>query len=157
VIDERVRIEAFSEEGISLGDRVTIGRNAALLASGVVREPGVGISIGHDTAIGADCILWGQGGISIGSDTLLGPGVVMVSENHRFDDPSALIRLQGHSRAEIRVGDDCWIGAGAKVLAGVTIGKGCVIGAGSVVTRDVEDYSICLGVPARTIGKRGTA
>lgn len=55
------------------------------------------------------------------------------------------------SKHSIRVEDDCWIGAGAIILYGVTIGKGAVIGAGSVVTKDVEPYSVNVGNPARKI------
>ena len=49
---------------------------------------------------------------------------------------------------EVRIGDNCWIGAGAIILPGVEIGNGCVVAAGSVVTRDVPDNVMVAGVPA---------
>jgi hypothetical protein len=52
------------------------------------------------------------------------------------------------------VGADAWIGAGATIRAGVTIGHGAVVGAGAVVTRDVEDYEVVAGVPARRVRMR---
>ncbi len=149
-----VEVWAFSLNGIRLGDRVTVGRGASLLASGVVREPGVGIDIGPDTAIGMHNVIWGQGGVSIGRDCLLGPQVIMVSENHTYADPSRPLREQPGARAAISIGDDCWLGAGAKVLAGVTIGERCVIGAGAVVTTSIPAGSIAGGVPARVVGHR---
>ena len=54
----------------------------------------------------------------------------------------------------INIGEDVWIGSGCKVLDGVRIGNGAVIGAGSVVTKDVDAYSIALGVPAKIVKSR---
>jgi Acetyltransferase (isoleucine patch superfamily) len=56
----------------------------------------------------------------------------------------------------IAIGNDCWIGANALIMQGVTIGDGAIIGAGSVVTKDVEPYSIYCGNPAKQIRKRFT-
>ena len=55
----------------------------------------------------------------------------------------------------IAVGDDVWIGANAVVTCGVTIGRGAIVGAGAVVTRDVAEYAVVGGVPARLIRMRG--
>lgn len=154
VIDDYVRIDAHSSQGITLGDRVTVGRFAMISGSGVVAEPGVGITVGSNTAIGTRNIIWGQGGVVIGSNCLFGPGVTIISENHRYSDAEQLIRSQGSVRAPITIGDDCWLGSNVTVLAGVSVGKGCVIAAGSIVTKDIESDSIVAGVPARVIGQR---
>lgn len=153
-IGSRVTIDAFARDGVRLGSRVTIGAGSNLMGTAVIREPGVGIDIGNDTAIGRSNIIWGQGGVSIGSDCLLGPDVIVLSENHVSDSIEIPIRLQGHSRGAVSIGDDCWIGAGAKILAGVVIGHGAVIAAGAVVTKSVEPFSIVGGVPARLIRYR---
>ena len=61
-------------------------------------------------------------------------------------------RNQGLERAlPITIGDNCWFGANVTVMPGVKIGSGCVIGAGSVVTKDIPDNSLAIGVPARVI------
>jgi serine acetyltransferase len=148
VFGDMVRIEAFSRLGISLASGVTIGTGAQLLASGVISEPGEFISIGQHTAVGAYNIIWGQGGVRIGADCLLGPFVVVVSENHRATSPDRPIREQGHLRSAVVIGDNCWIGAGATILAGVTIGDGAIVAAGAVVTKDVPALALVAGVPA---------
>jgi acetyltransferase-like isoleucine patch superfamily enzyme len=63
------------------------------------------------------------------------------------------MRLQPlQTKGGIVIEDDVWIGFGVIVLDGVKIGKGAVLGAGSVVTRDIPDNTVAVGVPAKTIG-----
>jgi acetyltransferase-like isoleucine patch superfamily enzyme len=149
-----VDINSFGRAGVRLGDNVTVGAFTQIAASGVISEPGEFVHIGARTAVGSHNIIWGQGGVTIGSDCLLGPHVVIVSENHVHNDPAVPIRSQGNARAPVDIGDDCWIGAGARIMMGVTLGRGSVVGAGSVVTRDVPEFSVVVGVPARVIGTR---
>lgn len=61
---------------------------------------------------------------------------------------------EAFSKGDIFVGDDCWIGYGSRIMSGVHIGKGAIIATGSVVTKDVPDYSIVGGAPARIIKYR---
>ncbi|WP_217640886.1 DapH/DapD/GlmU-related protein [Curtobacterium sp. MCBA15_001] len=153
-LGDGVVIDAFCRRGVSLGANVTVGPGARLLGSGVVSEPGEHILIGDRTAVGAGNLIWGQGGVTIGADCLLGPNVTLISEDHVFADPNALIRQQGSRRQPITIGDDVWIGAGATILKGVSIGTGAVIAAGSIVTKDVAPFRIVAGVPARDRGPR---
>jgi len=153
-VGDGVAIDAFGRSGVSLGDHVSIGRDAMIAATGVISEPGEHVRVGAWTAIGAFNVIWGQGGVTIGTHCLLGPYVVIVSENHSIDDSIVPIRDQGHVRAPVVIGDNCWIGAGAKILMGVTIGDGAIIGAGAVVTKDVASMSVVGGVPARLISQR---
>ncbi|WP_152659573.1 DapH/DapD/GlmU-related protein [Demequina salsinemoris] len=154
-IGPAVVIDARSRQGVQLGESVTIDRGAVLRASGVLRDLGEGIRIGERTAIGVGNFIHGGGGVVVGTDCLFGPYVSILSENHRFADPSVPIREQGETRASVTIEDDVWIGAGATVLAGVRIGRGAVVGAGAVVVHDVAEQQIVGGVPARGIGARG--
>ena len=154
VLEDAVHLNALGSGGISLGRTVTIARGASLVCTGVIARPGVGIRIGDRSAIGAGSFLGGQGGIVVGNDVIMGPGVQIFSENHRYDLLDRPIREQGEVRAAVRIGNDCWIGGGATVVAGVTIGNGCVIGARAVVTKDLPPFSIAVGVPARVIRSR---
>jgi acetyltransferase-like isoleucine patch superfamily enzyme len=155
VLGDGVMLDGLSSRGLQFGRNVTIQRGAALLGSGVIARPGVGITVGDRTGIGDHCFFWGQGGIEIGSDVLFGPGVRVFSENHLFDDLSRPINRQGEDRHPVVIGDNCWIGGGVTILAGVNIGHGCVIGAGSLVAKDLPPDSVAVGVPARIVRKRG--
>jgi len=85
----------------------------------------------------------------------LGSGVHILSgkNQHIFEDLETPIREQGGVFEKIVIGEDTWIGNGAIIMA--NIGKKCIIGAGSVVTRDIDDYCIAVGNPAKVVRKRG--
>jgi acetyltransferase-like isoleucine patch superfamily enzyme len=154
VLEDGVAINALSKQGIRLGRNVTIARGAILTCTGVIAELGDGITIGDRSAVGAGSFLGGQGGIRIGNDVIMGPAVRVFSENHVTSDLDRPIRAQGQTRDVVTIEDDCWIGAGATLVAGVTIGRGSVVGAGAVVTDDLPAYSVAAGVPARVIRSR---
>jgi len=81
-------------------------------------------------------------------------GTIIIPANHGFHDRSKKICEQPISAKGITIGNDCWIGAGVRILDGVTIEDGCVIGAGSVVTKSVGPYTVIAGNPARVIKNR---
>lgn len=94
------------------------------------------------------------GGVRIGERTLVGPYAVIVSSNHRVPSKRGRIFEAGNEGKKITIGKDCWLGAQASVLSGAEIGEGAVVGAGSVVTKDLGDFTIAAGVPARVIRER---
>lgn len=110
--------------------------------------------IGNNCSINSFCYLSGNGGIEIGNNVRIATQSVIVSANHKFDRTDIPIIEQGETREKIIIEDDCWLGAGVKVLSGVTICKGFVIGAGTVVTKDIPPYSVVVGVPGRVIKNR---
>lgn len=113
------------------------------------------IRLGREVSLGPFCLVYGHGNVTIGDQTRMGPMTIIVSSDHVFEDPDVPIMLQGIERKEVIIGDDVWIGAGARILGGVRIGDHAVIGAGAVVTKHVFQRTIVAGVPAREIGKRG--
>lgn len=157
IIEDYVRIDALSQQGVILGDNVTIAKFTTIQCTGVIRSLGVGLRVGDNSAIGAYSFIGAQGGITIGNDVIMGPRISFHAENHRYEDPGIPIRLQGEIRKGIVVEDDCWIGAGAIILDGVHIGSGAIVAAGSVVTKDVPAFAIVAGSPARIIKQRKEA
>ena len=91
--------------------------------------------------------------ITIGARTLIGPNCSFYSGTHPLD-PFLRNGIQGpESGGPIDVGEDCWLGGNVIVLPGITIGRGCTVGAGSVVTKNVPDFHVVAGNPARIIRK----
>jgi acetyltransferase-like isoleucine patch superfamily enzyme len=154
ILEDNVSINALSLNGIKLGDHVSIARDSILFCTGVIAQKGTGITIGDRTGISARAYLAGQGGITIGNDVIMGPNVQIFSENHNFNGLTLTIREQGVTKQAVTIGNNCWLGAGATILAGVHVGDGCVIAAGSVVNKSVPANSIVAGVPARVIKSR---
>ena len=93
-------------------------------------------------------------GVIIGSGVRIAPMVTIISGNHVFSDPDRWICDQGIESKTVRIEDDVWIAAGARIMAGATIGTGSVVAAGAVVTKDIPPFSIAAGVPARVIKSR---
>ncbi len=114
-----------------------------------------GLTVGNLTWISDDCYIDAQGGIVIGNHVLVGPQTHIYSSEHGIA-PDPLIREQHHVKKQTVIEDDVWIGANSVITGGVTIHKHSVIGAGSVVTKDVPEYEIWAGNPAKKIGDRRT-
>ncbi|MBI3520559.1 MAG: acyltransferase [Bacteroidetes bacterium] len=107
------------------------------------------VIIGNQTRIGLSNTIIGP--VTIGNNVNIAQHVVMSGLNHGYEDINVAPRSQKCSTAAIHIEDDCWIGANVVVTAGVTIGKHCVIAAGSVVTKNIPEFSIVAGNPAKII------
>lgn len=113
---------------------------------------GVGpVIIGQNTLLGINNVIIGP--VTIGDNVIIAQNVVVSGLNHDYKDINVPIRYQPVSTSEIKIEDNCWIGANTVITAGVSIGKHCVIAAGSIVTKDIPSYSIAAGNPAKIIKK----
>ena len=89
--------------------------------------------------------------IYVGDCTMFGPNVVVATAGHPILPE---LREQGYQyNAPVHIGKNCWIGAGALIMPGITIGDNVVIGAGSVVTKDIPSNTVAVGNPCRVLRK----
>jgi len=145
---DNVHISGFSR--ISIGDSTNFMTGSHLYANdGGKLTIGKRGSFNHNIHFGA-----AFGEITIGDNVLIGPNVVLRAADHVFEDPATPIMDQGHCGRKISIGNDVWLAANVVVTSGVTIGNGVVVGAGSVVTEDLPEMSVCVGVPAKPIKTR---
>ena len=138
------------------GGEVRIGKGTHIHRDSII-ETGFGGSliIGADTHIQPRCQFSSyKGSILIGSGVQIAPNCAFYPYNHGIA-PDEFIKNQPlQTKGGIIIEDDAWLGVGVIVLDNVKIGKGAVIGAGSVVTHDIPDGAIAMGVPARVIKMR---
>jgi putative colanic acid biosynthesis acetyltransferase WcaF len=125
-----------------------IGKNVRIYPSVSVLIPWK-LSVSDNSVIGPNVICNTMGGISIGKNVVISQYSHLCSSSH--DYTSSAFK---QTFALIRVGDYSWICADAFILQGITIGTGAVVGARSVVVRDVEDWTIVAGNPAKYIKNR---
>jgi acetyltransferase-like isoleucine patch superfamily enzyme len=133
---------------ISIGEQGWIEQGAILWAFGGH------IRMGRSVYLGQYSVIYGHGGVEIGDETLISMHCCIVSSNHTIPARDRIIQREPDILLPTKIGKDVWLGAGVKVLGGVTIGDGCVVGAGAVVTKDLPSYSIAFGVPAMVVGQR---
>lgn len=113
------------------------------------------IEIGNNSGIGVNCQI--SGPVRIGQNVMMGPEVMVFTVNHRFDRVDVPMRQQGNLPSQsVTIKDDVWIGARAIILPGVNVAKGAIVAAYAVVTKNVPEYAIVGGNPARIIKYRNS-
>ena len=128
------------------GSNVNIERGASF-------SDGSTIEIGDNSVIGHNCVL--NPLVKIGKNVLMGADVLIFTNNHSFSEIDIPINQQGYNEPKaVTVSDDAWIGARVIILPGRTIGKSAVVGAGSVVTKNVPDFAVVGGNPAKILRYR---
>jgi acetyltransferase-like isoleucine patch superfamily enzyme len=135
---------------ISIGNNVIIGRNT------IISTTDGFIEIGDNTLVSMNCVLgcW-KTSLKLGANVIVAGNAWFASGGtHGFDRVDIPISAQEAPGEGIVVEDDVWLGVRVTVLDGCTIGRGSVIGAGAVVTKDIPEFSIAYGVPAKVVRKR---
>lgn len=104
------------------------------------------VTFGKNIFINHSAILSSSGGIEFGDNVMVAPGLKIATINHDMYD-----RHVTYTYGKVTVKENAWIGMGVTICPGVTIGKYAVVAAGAVVTKDVPDYAVVGGVPAKVI------
>ena len=147
------RRKMLSELFGSVGTNVSVG-------TGFLCDFGDNIHIGNNVSINHRCLFVDSNRIIIGDNVLIAPGVQINTSTHPVALEERLTKGWTPESGEyfcrtralpVTIGNCCWIGAGAIILAGVTIGEGAVVAAGSVVTKDVAPRTVVGGIPAKVI------
>lgn len=131
--------------------RFDIGKDSIIESQCIVNNGAGDVVIGENTLIGIGSIITGP--VTIGNNILFGQRVFISGFNHGYENVRMIIKEQPLVKRESSVGDDTFIGTNATIIAGVHIGRRCQIGAGSVVTKDIPDFCVAAGNPARIIKK----
>ncbi len=113
---------------------------------------GFEIEVGDNSGLGLNSRVTGP--LKIGSDVMIGPDVMIFTQNHETSRLDVPMRLQTAPKKPVVIEDDVWVAARVIILPGITIHKGAIVGAGAVVTRDVPEYAVVGGNPAKVIKYR---
>lgn len=127
---------------------VKIGKKSHLHMGTQFFKPS-GVTIGKGTIIGQNAFLDGRDKLTIGDHVDIASDVMIYNSEHDINADDFVA-----TAAAVEIGDYVFIGPRAIILPGVKIGRGAVIAAGAVVTKDVEDFAMVGGVPAKVIGER---
>lgn len=150
-IDDYVMLDGCCEETPA----IRIGDNAIISKACVIQAKTGSLDIGINCDIGAHTVISSISGITLAPSVLIAGNCYIGGARYHLEDLNIPIMNQGiYSRGPVSIGEGSWVGASATILDGVTIGKGCVIGAGSLVTADIPDYGVAVGVPAKVIRTR---
>jgi acetyltransferase-like isoleucine patch superfamily enzyme len=122
-------------------------------------QPGVylfnlkNVTIGHNVSIHPMCYIDAAGGLEIGNDVSIAHASSIMTTNHAWDNTTIPIKYNPETFAKVTIAEDVWIGAGVRILAGVTIASRGVIAAGAVLNKSTESHAVYGGVPAKMIKK----
>lgn len=145
IIRSRTRMDVFPFNDFELGTESIIEQFSTI-------NNGVGaVTIGDKTIIGIGCTVIGP--VKIGNQVMLAQNIVISGLNHGYEEISIAPSEQKTVTNPIVISDRVWIGANSVVTAGVTIGKHSIVGAGSIVTKNIPDYCVVVGNPAKIIKK----
>ena len=131
---------------ICIGDNVFIRDNARLEVVG-----NGSITIGDDSSFEQGFHITGGGDLSIGNNVTVSFGAWVTDIDHEYQEIGVNILRQPLLIRPTRIGDNCFLGAGAKIQAGTILGTQCIVGSNAVVRGTFPDYCVLAGVPARVI------
>lgn len=142
----RLRVMYLNSEGCRINRYSSISSNVRIKGN---------VTINRGSSVAQNCTISGESaGIYIGENVMIAPNVTIVAFDHGYQCLKTPMTKQKNIEKAVFISDDVWIGANSTISKGVNIGKGAIVGANSFVNKDVKDFDIVGGVPARIIGTR---
>lgn len=130
----------------------TVIRENVWLNGGRASGDGVVLTIGDGCYLGRFCHINAAHDVTIEDRVLIADRVYISDVDHEYRRPGVPVIAQGIcSKGRVHLKTGCWIGAGAVILPGITVGRNAVVGANAVVTKDVPDFAVVGGIPAKLI------
>ena len=139
---------------------ISVGKNSSIMSHCIIETYSINENkpnfvIGNNVSIGEYSHITCANKVTIGNGVLTGRFVLITDNSHgnntkEVADIAPLAR-EIHSNGPVYIGENVWIGDKATILPNVTIGKGCIIAANAVVTKDIPEYSVAAGIPAKVI------
>ncbi len=150
VVDDLVLLDAKGESnrGIDVGSGVFLGRGTILSC-----KDG-DIVLGDHSNLGFHCEIYSGSSVKVGHHGLFAAFAYLVGGGHDWERADIPVLEQARSSKGITLGDDVWLGTGAKVLDGVSIGSRVVVGANAVVSENLPDAVVAAGIPAKVLRSR---
>jgi acetyltransferase-like isoleucine patch superfamily enzyme len=134
---------------IEIGNNVIVGR------SSVISCKNGNITIGDNTNIAMNCFIQSAKDVTIGKNVLFAAYCYIIGGgDHMTDRTDIPIIAQGQVVKGITIKDNCWLGAGVKIQDGAVVGRDSIVGSGAVVTGDIPEFSVAVGIPAKVIRSR---
>ncbi len=144
---KRIKILFWKQFLKSVGKKVVI--HPSVLIRGAEN-----IVIGNNVNINHGSELYGAGGLKIGDGSMIAYNVMIFTDSRKFKSNQLLKSLKGRINNPVRIGSDVWIGAGAIIMPGVNIADHSIVAAGAVVSKNVVNWDIVGGNPAKKISSR---
>jgi acetyltransferase-like isoleucine patch superfamily enzyme len=145
---EPIRIDGFKD--ISIGSKVSIQANTWLY---VESQTGFALEIGDGTVLGYNNHITAIKDVKIGKNVLTANNVYISDNSHEYEDINVpIIKQPVRFLGPTYIGDGSWLGENVCIF-GSTVGKNCVIGSNSVVTKNIPDFCVAVGSPAKIIKK----
>lgn len=144
-----VEIRSHGSSKVIISDNVRIDRGVRLLAANAAI-----INIRTGARVGLYTVFNGGDSIEVGKKALISGFVYLQTSMHGYGDKNSNVQDQGYNHAPVVLEDDTWLGTHVVVLPGITISKGAVVGSNAVVNRNVDEWQVVAGIPAKPIKER---
>lgn len=150
VIDDGCCLDAKGTDnrGISIGDRVFVGRNTILSCKNG------DIVIDDDANLGFNCEIFSASRVRVGRSILMAAYTYLVGGDHLYDRVDIPVLEQGRTARGIEVDDNVWLGTHVVVTDGSRVGRDAIVGAGAVVVGEIPEFAIAAGIPAKVLRDR---